>query len=133
MAEVIEVLRDSRRAQEIIERAYREVALNPDNSFEAMVKQVDRAIDRAFRPEMARTKPRYAQRSLALVFLRERRRARMQRIRQRLIVKAKVVAKWAIVLVYVRVARLTPGPLRRWAKEKIARWARARRVLGIDA
>ena len=133
MAEVIEVLRDSRRAQEIIECAYREVALNPDNSFEAMVRQVDRAIDDAFRPEMAKTKPRYADRSLAKVFEREQRRARMQKIRQRLIVKSKVAAKRVIIAVYVRVARLTPGPLRRWLKEKIARWARARRLLGIDA
>lgn len=133
VAEVIEVLRDPRRAQEIIECAYREVALNPHNSFAAMVSQFDRAIDRAFRPEMAKSKPRYAQRSLVLVFQRERRQARMQRLRRQVIVKAKVVAKWAIILVYVRVARVTPGPLRRWVKGKTARWARARRLLGIDA
>ncbi len=133
MAEVIEVLRDHRRAQEIIDRAYREVALNPDNSFEAMVRQVDRAIDRAFRPEMAKTKAPYAGRYLVAVFKREQRRAQMQKVRERRIVMAKIAAKRVIVFACVFVARHAPAPLSRWVKEKISGWDRARRLLGMDA
>ena len=131
MAEVVGVLRDVERAQTIVDTAFKEVALNPDNTFAAMVRQVDRSIERAFRPEMAATKPHYAW-SLTLVVVREWHRARMK-VGQRLIARAKTVAKRHIIFVYVYVAHLTPSPLRRWAKERIARWARARRLLGIDA
>ncbi len=44
--EVVAVLRNPERAQEIIDRAYREVALAPQNSFRAMAKEVDRWLDR---------------------------------------------------------------------------------------
>lgn len=133
MAEVVEVLRDPQRAQEIIDCAYREVALNPDNCFEAMVRQVDRAIDRAFRPEMAKTKPAYVERSLTLVFEREQRRARKLKARQQQIVKAKFLARKVIIFFYVHTARLTPGPIRRWLKKKIMRWDRLSRLLGLNA
>jgi hypothetical protein len=133
MAEVVGVLRDVERAQTIVDTAFKEVALNPDNTFAAMVRQVDRSIGRAFRPEMAATKPPYANPSLALVLKLEQRRVRLHKVRQRLIVRAKIVANRLIISVYVHVARLTPGPLRRWVKVKIVRWATARRLLGIDA
>jgi hypothetical protein len=41
MDEVVAVLRDNVRAQEIIDHAYREVALNPRYSFRAMVQEFD--------------------------------------------------------------------------------------------
>ena len=47
MAEVVAVLRDPGRAGEIIERAYREIALNPAYSFRAMVAAMDRALEAA--------------------------------------------------------------------------------------
>ncbi|MGY4178334.1 hypothetical protein ACVIHH_003625 [Bradyrhizobium sp. USDA 4518] len=78
MVEVVEVLRDRARAQEIIDRAYREVALNPDNSFEAMVGQVDRAIDRVFELKMAANKSSYTEAELAALCRKGRRRDRMQ-------------------------------------------------------
>ena len=60
MDEVVAVLRDPAKATAIIERAYAEVALNPDNSFEAMVRQFDRVIDEHFRPEMRAAAPPYS-------------------------------------------------------------------------
>ncbi len=44
--EVVAVLRNPGRAQEIIDRAYREVALAPQNSFRAMAEEVDQWIER---------------------------------------------------------------------------------------
>ncbi len=133
MAEVVEVLRDHARAQEIIDRAYSEVALNPANSFAAMVVQFDRAIDREYRPEMAAAKPAYAEGELAAVLKRERRnvwrRALVQRVRHRVRLKVRNTVVTGVVLV----ARLTPGPLRRWVRDKIVRQARIRRLIGIDA
>ena len=42
MAEVVSILRDPKRAQSIIDQAYREVALNPENSYRSMVEEFDR-------------------------------------------------------------------------------------------
>ena len=67
MAEVVEVLRDSKRAQSIVDTAFREVALNPENSFAAMVQQVDGAINRAFCEEMAAKKSPYDERAVAAI------------------------------------------------------------------
>lgn len=44
MADVVAVLRDPVRAQAIVDAAYREVALNPDNQFQAHVNLVDRVL-----------------------------------------------------------------------------------------
>jgi hypothetical protein len=52
MDEVVAIIRDEKRSMDIVERAYREVALNPENSFSAMVKQVDNAIDETAWPEL---------------------------------------------------------------------------------
>ena len=54
MDEVVAALRDLDRAEEIVERAYREVALNPANSFRRMVQQVDDVIDECFTQVMVR-------------------------------------------------------------------------------
>ncbi|MHC2333153.1 hypothetical protein [Bradyrhizobium sp. USDA 4454] len=133
MAEVVEVLRDPSRAQEIIDRAYQEVALNPDNSFAAMVKQFDIAIDREFRPEMAAAKSPYAEGELVALLERERRRERRRALMQRIRHRVRLTARIIVVIGIIRVARLTPGPLRRWVKEKFVRGARIRRLVGIDA
>lgn len=47
-AEVVAVLKDASRANAIIEAAYREVACNPDNTFQAFVEQFDKVIAAAF-------------------------------------------------------------------------------------
>ena len=47
-ADVIAVLKDESRANEIIEAAYREVACNPANTFQAFVDQFDKVITAAF-------------------------------------------------------------------------------------
>ena len=52
MTDVVALLRDPARAQDIIDRAYEEVALNPDNHFEAMVHELDEVIDTNFKEEM---------------------------------------------------------------------------------
>jgi hypothetical protein len=53
MDQVVEILRDPARCREITDRAYREVALDPKNSFETFVRLVDRVLREAWRPEMA--------------------------------------------------------------------------------
>ena len=50
-AEVVAILKDDMRAQQIIEAAYREVACNPRNMFQAFVDQFDGVIENAFRPD----------------------------------------------------------------------------------
>jgi hypothetical protein len=49
--EVVTVLKDQARAHQIIETAYREVACNPSNTFQALVDQFDRVLGEAFRPD----------------------------------------------------------------------------------
>jgi hypothetical protein len=44
MEDVVRVLRNTTAAQEIVDRAYHEVALNPANSFAALVQRVDRVM-----------------------------------------------------------------------------------------
>jgi hypothetical protein len=56
-AEVVAVIKDSARATEIIETAYREVACNPGNTFRAFVEQFDKVISGAFRPEQRASLP----------------------------------------------------------------------------
>ncbi|MGE5477085.1 MAG: glycosyltransferase, partial [Bacteroidales bacterium] len=57
MDEVVAVLRDPPRAQEIIDNAYREVALNPAYSFAAAVAQFDTVIDQNMTPAHAGGEP----------------------------------------------------------------------------
>lgn len=47
MDDVVAVLRDDARAQAIVDRAYHEVALAPENSFDALAAVFDRAIEDA--------------------------------------------------------------------------------------
>jgi hypothetical protein len=55
-AEVIAVLKDSARAEQIIEAAYREVACNPGNMFQAFVDQFDVVLEEAVRPDQLSTR-----------------------------------------------------------------------------
>jgi hypothetical protein len=52
MEDVVKVLRDPKRCQEIVDCAYQEVALNPKNSFKAFVQQTDEVLREAWRPHM---------------------------------------------------------------------------------
>ena len=61
MAEVARVLRDPARAQEIVDRAFREVAQNPAYTFKAMVGLVDRVMSEGFDPGMRARAPGYSQ------------------------------------------------------------------------
>jgi hypothetical protein len=49
-ADVIAVLKDDARANEIVEAAYREVACNPRNTFRDFVAQFDKVMDQSLRP-----------------------------------------------------------------------------------
>jgi hypothetical protein len=60
MAEVVAVLRDPARAQEIIDAAYRDVALNPQYSFRGMVAFVDKVLGECFRSGMTARDVPYA-------------------------------------------------------------------------
>lgn len=53
--EVVAILRDEARAQAIIEAAYREVACDPRNSFQALVTEFDTAMSSAFREDKKAT------------------------------------------------------------------------------
>ncbi|MBR0801173.1 hypothetical protein JQ615_38055 [Bradyrhizobium jicamae] len=79
MAEVVEVLRDQERAQAIVDRAFQEVALSPENSFAAMVRQVDDAINRMFRHEMAAKKAPYSKGDIVALAKWDRRRRVIRR------------------------------------------------------
>ncbi len=54
-AEVVAVLKDAARAQQIIEAAYREVACNPSNMFQALVDQFDEVLEKTLRPDQLAT------------------------------------------------------------------------------
>jgi hypothetical protein len=49
---VLSILKDSQRAQAIVDAAYHEVACNPANSFRAFVDSFDQVIANAFLPSM---------------------------------------------------------------------------------
>ena len=55
--EVVALLKDPKRATEIIETAYQEVACNPDNTFSAFVSQFDGVVSAVFRPEQCAALP----------------------------------------------------------------------------
>jgi hypothetical protein len=59
MDEVVAVLRDPARLREITDNAYREVACAEANSFRAFVRKVDESLEKALRPEMLSTAPRW--------------------------------------------------------------------------
>ena len=48
MREIIEVLKDNDKSQAIVDRAFSEVAKNPENSFSALVKKFDSALNQKF-------------------------------------------------------------------------------------
>lgn len=72
MDEIVAVLRDPVRAQEIIDNAYNEVANNPANWFRAMVEQVDTAIDETATPAMLSDLPPYTAPELRKLLRRSR-------------------------------------------------------------
>ena len=54
MPEVVAILRDPARAQEVIDTAYREIALNPAYTFRALVERIDEVIAQTYQPAGAR-------------------------------------------------------------------------------
>lgn len=51
--DVVAIIKDEKRAQKIIDAAYKEVACNPDNTFLAFVSVFDRVMGDAFSPQMS--------------------------------------------------------------------------------
>jgi hypothetical protein len=66
-AEVVAVLKDDAWAQQIIETAYREVACNPRNMFQAHVDQFDDVIEKSFRPDQAKVRVALRDREFAVL------------------------------------------------------------------
>lgn len=132
MTEVVEVLRDTKRAQAIVDTAFREVALNPENSFGAMVRQVDRAINRAFRLEMARSKLPYSEETLAVAVRWERLAFRFIVSTSRSVAGVERAIKWVILKIIRVVFNHLPAPLRSWGKAKVMNWPTVRRFLGLN-
>ena len=89
MTEIVEVIRDQARAQAIVDTAFSEVALNPDNSFAAMVRQVDGALNRVFCEAMAARKGPYRDTDLTSILRWGRRRERVRIMRA----KAGILAR----------------------------------------
>jgi hypothetical protein len=108
--EVLRVLRDPQRAQTIIDTAFEEVALNPNNMFPSMVEQLDAAIAKVFRTEMRAKRPYYMP-------------ADFERLRRRVIRKAafqkaaRQVVTLAASLAISVIARLPPS-VRAYIKPK---------------
>jgi hypothetical protein len=115
MADVVAVLRDTNRAQSIVDTAFKEVALNPDNAFAAMVRQVDDAVERAFRPEMAAAKPPFNVRTIEALIAAKMRRDRIEGI----YLAARRRVKLVLLRVLVFAARFVPQQLRRWARDRL--------------
>jgi hypothetical protein len=80
MPEVVAVMRDPVRAQAIIDLAFKEVALNPENTFAAMVAKMDRAIDRKFCKHRCATLPYYNSASFEVVRRKARLKAQITRV-----------------------------------------------------
>ncbi len=115
MSEVVKVLRNHERAQAIVDAAFREVALDPENGFTAMVGKVDCTINRAFREEMAAKKSPYSEAALATVIRRERWQQQFRRVRGYVGRRAKST----LIRVLLSVGQLVPRPTRRRLKEKV--------------
>lgn len=60
-ADVVAVLRDPAKADEIVNRAYHEIACNPRWSFQEATTKVDEVLDGAFRREMKSAQPAYSE------------------------------------------------------------------------
>jgi hypothetical protein len=96
LGEVLQVLRDPERAQAIIDTAFKEVALNPVNMFRSMVRQMDGAINRAFREGMRATKPHYTLAGFELIRRRAKLKASVQRVLRGKVAQAAAIATAAI-------------------------------------
>jgi hypothetical protein len=108
--EVVRVLRDPQRAQTIIDTAYHEVALNPNNMFPSMVEQLDAAIAKEFRTQMRAKKPYYSPADLERIRRRAIRRAAFQKAARKIVTLAASLTTTAI-------ARLPPS-VRAYLKPK---------------
>lgn len=85
--EVVAFLRDPDRAQAMIDCAFREVALDPANSFAALARQFDAVIDDVFAPAMAATGTPYDEARFQQRFCRARRRRRQVTLRLNLLAR----------------------------------------------
>jgi hypothetical protein len=81
--EVVGVLQNPERAQGIIDTAFNEVALNPENMFPSMVVQMDSAIDRAFRESMSAAMPYYTSSAFEIIRRRAKLKAFLQKVLRR--------------------------------------------------
>ena len=110
MAEVVSVLRDLEHSQEIVDRAYDEVALEPRNSFRAMVAQFDEVVDRAFAPQMQATGG-YQEAAFEAIMQAHRRRVKVRRVVYRLLIRLKGVLDRGPALLPKETARRIRLPL----------------------
>lgn len=99
MDEVVNAICDGELCDEMAERAFQEVALAKENSYEGFVKLVDDAMDHAFRSEMAASAEVYNElqfrRDVALDFMTLRRRALRAVLTYIHFVAFRVVLGWA--------------------------------------
>jgi hypothetical protein len=128
MQDVVAVLNDPVEAQQIADRAYREVALNRDNWFESMVKQVDRAIEATFAADMRATNPFYTKRELARLGRQMTRRARNRHRLEKLHIQVHVAAVRALDRL---LGRLPEAP-RQWIREGLRHGFHRLRLAGRD-
>ncbi|MDO9414072.1 MAG: hypothetical protein Q7T81_15995 [Pseudolabrys sp.] len=111
MDEVVAILRNPAEAQKIIDAAYSEVALNPENLFEAMVQKMDVAVGKRFAPRMLASKPAYDEKQFFAV----REVARQKQHRREVL--HRIVSG---LLPYVQAGlALLPAGIRAWLHSKL--------------
>jgi hypothetical protein len=120
MHEVVAIIRNPERAKAIIDCAYKEVALNPENSFAAMVRFVDRVIDETYRADMMPDRPEYRPELFLEIERTARRRGQIRAHWSRFIAFAVRVLDIALTLLPRRLGLRVRNTLRRFYRAAAA-------------
>ncbi|HLO76067.1 MAG TPA: hypothetical protein VK196_06380 [Magnetospirillum sp.] len=132
MDEVAAILRDPARAQAIVDRAYHEVARNPDNWFRAMVAQMDRAIDDTASPAMLSPARPYAAADLDRLYRATQRRANRRRSVQKLLLGTVEAVDRVLSLLPPDRRLRVRGQLRGGVRRALAARDRLRALMAVE-
>ncbi len=117
MKDIVAVLNDPGKVQAIVDQAYEEVALNPENGFTAMVKQMDNAIAAMFEPDMRAATTFYNAEELSHLARQTTKQARKRHRVEQLQIRVHV----ALVRTLDALLGLLPNGLRHWIREGLRR------------
>ena len=124
-AEIVSVLRDEARVTEIVECAYREVALNPDNSFKEFVRIFDDAVSRRLGSDyVVISEPYSREEFLSIATQHDKLRAKSNRFRS--------LSTWAYFFLFGRVLGVTSEVFRDKVQLLLSKYMRGffRKLLG---